>query len=66
MRTFIVISCLVLATIAKPQGYTYNPPSNGLSLSLIPPTSSSFPVSFEAITDSNVYYCIEMLEKKCY
>lgn len=53
MKTFFVVSCLVLAITAEPQGYTYEKPNNdGLSVSLLLPPSqnqqipSSFPVSF--------------------
>lgn len=49
MKPFIVISCLVLVAMAKPQGYSYSAPSAGLSASsaaalsvaLLPPHSSS-------------------------
>lgn len=41
MKAFIVVSCLVLAASAKPQGYVYNPPGTGISLTLMPPSGSS-------------------------
>lgn len=41
MKAFIVVSCLVLAASAKPQGYNYQPPGTGISLTLLPPAGSS-------------------------
>lgn len=42
MKPFIVISCLVLAAMAKPQGYSYSAPSAAaLSVALLPPHSAS-------------------------
>lgn len=58
MRAFIAISCLVLAVSAAPQGYTYNPPTNGLSLSLLPPASSS---SFPAVSLEPIHLLLNIL-----
>lgn len=52
MKTFIVVSCMVLAVMAKPQGYNYNPPSPGLNLALLPPNPISA-VQFSTVQVSN-------------
>lgn len=54
MKAFIVVLSFILVATAKPQGYTYEKPSNyGLSVALLLPTlenqkiPTSFPVRSE-------------------
>ncbi|XP_031636817.1 mucin-19-like [Contarinia nasturtii] len=53
MKAFIVVSCLILAVTAKPQGYTYEKPNHdGLSVTLLLPQSQNqhVPSSFPALS----------------
>lgn len=56
MKPFIVISCLVLVAMAKPQGYSYNSPAPELSVALLPPHVSSHSQSLSVSFRTIIFY----------